>query len=657
MSGTMSTSQSHPSPATQQSPHPQQQGIYQYGNPMLYPTQQGQQYNQGGPGPSTMQQMQQQMMQANPAFQQQGLGPHQMAALQSIQRGPSQQQQLQMLQQAASGPQGAQAQAFLNAMRNQHFQVRPGPPPQSNGPLQPTRMQQFQQQPDVARVQMQQAIPRQGSPVNPPSASPRQPSYGSQNNMPPPPLPTTTPTQPGHARFTPSPTQLQHIALAQQKIIADPGFQSMPSAQQQIQLNMVNHRMMSMFAQQTAAPSPSHLQQSLPNGQPPFSSLPSHMAPRPTSAASQRAPSPRQSTPGPARPQSPAVHTSTPPPNQQYPITASPAGSHQSIHHTPNHQPAASPQQPPPSSQSGNQAGQNHNPAPPGSVPPPFDMSGFPFDPRILGQIGNLQDPAWRQGMQLRNPAALQTVMNASMMIQQGKIAPETLSRMHKVLAWMKAEAERVRMAAQGPGTSGAASQAPAPSGPRSSMDGNAPPSAGPMPPPAWIPGSAATATTALPVQAPPAAQPTARKVSVPLSIPVKSWEAALRPSLPFTQITPLPSDPVAPLAPAPPSFDPTFSGALPTLTPTEVTDVRRWIDTDLAYLGNFEARKKQVQGKMMNWAKESDMGTPWWMVRKGESQSTTGPGIKVIWPDEKARERSRGMARASGRSRREIRL
>jgi hypothetical protein len=87
------------------------------------------------------------------------------------------------------------------------------------------------------------------------------------------------------------------------------------------------------------------------------------------------------------------------------------------------------------------------------------------------------------------------------------------------------------------------------------------------------------------------------------------------------------------------------------------VTDVRRWIDTDLAYLGNFEARKKQVQGKMMNWAKESDMGTPWWMVRKGESQSTTGPGIKVIWPDEKARERSRGLARASGRSRREIKL
>jgi hypothetical protein len=93
------------------------------------------------------------------------------------------------------------------------------------------------------------------------------------------------------------------------------------------------------------------------------------------------------------------------------------------------------------------------------------------------------------------------------------------------------------------------------------------------------------------------------------LTIPIEAWRAKIPADLPITSITSLSESDKLP----------------PTLSEKEVLDIKSWMEKDREMI---EGKKKgNARGKMMNWAKGSDMATPWWMVRKGENYEVRGGG------------------------------
>lgn len=80
---------------------------------------------------------------------------------------------------------------------------------------------------------------------------------------------------------------------------------------------------------------------------------------------------------------------------------------------------------------------------------------------------------------------------------------------------------------------------------------------------------------------------------------------------------------------------------------------MKAYMARDLDYAKGLEAVKEGVKGRMISWAKRSDMETPWWDLRKGERPPVAKGRLTIIWPGDKVNQR----AKTSHRGRREIRL
>lgn len=162
------------------------------------------------------------------------------------------------------------------------------------------------------------------------------------------------------------------------------------------------------------------------------------------------------------------------------------------------------------------------------------------------------------------------------------------------------------------------------------------------MPPPAWIPSHGFSRP---PVHTAPdgsAVQPPSPHV-----VPVKEWESVLRLDLPITDITPLATQD------ADESSDPTFGGRLLPMTRIESEQVLRWLERDKAFAAEMEGHKAKMQKKMLRWAANNDMGTPWWQVRKGGRHRPSGTRLSIVWPADKVNIR----AGSTHRHRKQIRL
>ena len=339
---------------------------------------------------------------------------------------------------------------------------------------------------------------------------------------------------------------------------------------------------------------------------------------------------------------------------------------------------------------------------PPAGPPPPMpeiNTQDFPFDWRLLPQIQHVHNPEWKGMMMQRNPTGYQMVVRAAEMLQSGAVKPDVMNRMNQMMAWSKAMAGwhqqqaawqagqmgqgqppgarpahlpphvQQQLAQQGlpgyarppmgatppqqwqgpPGGPPRPPLAPASShesAPRKSSaskkepKGSAPPQPSSMAPPHWVPPPSA-------IPQPPHGKPSdetlpAHPPSQPL-VPVEEWREHLRLDLPITEITKLPEE----------SDDPTFGGQLPPLTEEDQKKMKKFMLADFAYAKDLEKTKKRVRDKMINWAKNSDMETPWWDLRKGEVPKRPQARLTILWPADKVSER----ARRSHRGRREIRL
>jgi SWI/SNF-related matrix-associated actin-dependent regulator of chromatin subfamily B protein 1 len=148
------------------------------------------------------------------------------------------------------------------------------------------------------------------------------------------------------------------------------------------------------------------------------------------------------------------------------------------------------------------------------------------------------------------------------------------------------------------------------------------------MPPPTWIPGQST------PIRPPADTRHTQSGLagSAASSLPVKEWEGVLRLDLPITQITTLPEG----------SDDSTFDGKLPPMSEEEVKSVLEWIEVDKAFASGMVDRKKSVQKKMVKWATNNDMDTPWWSVRKGERYMPPRARLQILFPRDKDAQRMR---------------
>jgi SWI/SNF-related matrix-associated actin-dependent regulator of chromatin subfamily B protein 1 len=302
----------------------------------------------------------------------------------------------------------------------------------------------------------------------------------------------------------------------------------------------------------------------------------------------------------------------------------------------------------------------------------------FPFDYRIIPALRHAADPRWQSDMSQKNPGLLHAVNNAQHLISQGLVRPEVLQKMHQFyFATQSMGQVRPPPSASGPGPSGIppqiqqqfnTGQSQGQGGPSSghgtpsrrdstasivrpppphtipespAADESRPttsrenkvstPTETAMPPPAWIPGQAQPTPVRPPSDARPQAGPSSAGPG-PGSLPVKEWEGALRLDLPITKITTLPEE----------SDDPTFDGKLPEMSEEEIKSVLEWMETDKAYASGMSDRKKTIQKKMVNWARNSDIDTPWWSVRKGERYMPPRARLQIMFPRDKDAQRVR---------------
>ena len=87
---------------------------------------------------------------------------------------------------------------------------------------------------------------------------------------------------------------------------------------------------------------------------------------------------------------------------------------------------------------------------------------------------------------------------------------------------------------------------------------------------------------------------------------------------------------------------DPTFGGKLPIMSEKDKMDVARWMRKDIAFGESMSEHKATKQRRMIQWAANSDKGTPWWQVRKGERYRPPGGRLAIVWPSDKASRRAR---------------
>lgn len=321
--------------------------------------------------------------------------------------------------------------------------------------------------------------------------------------------------------------------------------------------------------------------------------------------------------------------------------------------------------------------------------PPSFPIPGvnpaeFPFDFRLIPVLRHAADPRWQSDMRSKNPHLLQAVTAAQGMINQGLVRPEMMQKMHQFyfatvgmsqgrppppgttgippqmqhqfMAGLPGSLPSPQVGTPDRRESGGASSArplsshaaPEPSpGHALGMSANrerdpktGTPVVAAMPPPAWIPGQ--PTPTRHPTSDTPHPQP-GSSLPLPPAVPVKEWEGALRMDLPITSIIPLPEE----------DDDPTFGGKLPVLSDKEKESVAEWIEEDKRYAAGMKDRGKQLQKKMFKWARNNDMDTPWWSVRKGERYQPPRSRLQILFPQDKELQRSR----RSHKGRRHIKL
>jgi len=77
-------------------------------------------------------------------------------------------------------------------------------------------------------------------------------------------------------------------------------------------------------------------------------------------------------------------------------------------------------------------------------------------------------------------------------------------------------------------------------------------------------------------------------------------------------------------------------------MSDSEKEQVLGWMETDKAFAGGMVDRKKGVQKKMFTWARNNDIDTPWWSVRKGERYQPPRNRLQILFPQDKDVQRLR---------------
>lgn len=645
-----------------------------------------------GPGLSGMpnQQMQQQQQQPQRYMlnaQQQQLITNQQSAMMAnpqFQAMPPQQQQVQLatVQQRMTAMFASQAMAAQQQFGHPSQSGQPLPPPHMQQQQQP---QQQQQQPQPPPPHQSPHISRQQTPVHAPSPQPMsslpqhmappRPASAASRRAPSPhqaasPMAVSTP--PANAPpYTPGPPQ--SAASPAQSVHSQHGQYQTPQPQQTPQYPQ--------FTPHSASP---HSGQQGTPGQSMRSATPIDMAGQmmqPTAPQFVRPPHHQQQQPQmglqPGQPP-PVIPPGNFTPQQQQQMANAMSVFSQAMGQNQNQSrpnPSLGGIGRPPPTQAQSQSQSQPQPGP-ASLP---NSSDFPFDWRLLAHFGNLNNPQWRNEMSSKNPQLFNAVLQAQAMVHSGAIRTDVIQRMQQTLVASVRMANRPPPPNSIPGPPGSTT-GPSPMGiqpgPGMVPPGQAIPGAlgrpplqasnetpglldrrssahrekqvaaqggVDMPPPAWIPGQPPSTPARTPASSLPAPPPQVG----PNQLPVKEWEGFIRPDLPITSITPLPVSTIDE------SADPTFGGILPSLSEREVSDIKTWMESDKAYVEVLADKGKRCQKKMINWAKNNDRDTPWWMVRKGERYQPPRTRLSILWPQDKAAMR----AKTSHRGRREIRL
>lgn len=96
---------------------------------------------------------------------------------------------------------------------------------------------------------------------------------------------------------------------------------------------------------------------------------------------------------------------------------------------------------------------------------------------------------------------------------------------------------------------------------------------------------------------------------------------------------------------------DNTFGGKLPAMSERDKEDVKEWLARDKEFATKVPKHREKMAAKITRWAAMEESQTPWWVLRKGESIRRPTGAISIIYPTEKAQQRTKA------RKRREVRF
>jgi hypothetical protein len=314
----------------------------------------------------------------------------------------------------------------------------------------------------------------------------------------------------------------------------------------------------------------------------------------------------------------------------------------------------------------------------------PWGPGDYPFDPRILSMVQHLGDPDWVNQRRQDNPGMLQAAEQARMMIQSGKVKPDVIARMHAAAtefgrrseqAWESVRAQQAQAAqlaqqqAQQAQAQGQSQQQQAQT-PRTAQTRNAPgrpKSSGRQPSGSNANGNkkdqdAANGRAAnqpgTPAQsqgqgyAPPSAvagpssQPPERPLPPAPPVPtLPEWPPDKAPHPALSNVLPLPFNDFDE------SVDPTFGGALPEMTKSDIANVQEWIEKDKRFLHHgIDVMRSEMKSRTSKWGVENDRSTPWWSLRRGEKPTVSRQKLKILWPHDRQAQKAKSK-------RKEVRL
>jgi hypothetical protein len=83
---------------------------------------------------------------------------------------------------------------------------------------------------------------------------------------------------------------------------------------------------------------------------------------------------------------------------------------------------------------------------------------------------------------------------------------------------------------------------------------------------------------------------------------------------------------------------DPTLGGLLPPLSDSTKSQMRNWIDRDVEYAASLETQKKDMSARMQTW--RATLKPAWWEHDTRLPKARREPGLDLVWPVDKRRER-----------------